>query len=288
MKNKKRHILLLSLLLSTIGFICGSILYLYNYTSSSNKTEPNLSDPNHFIAHATGSLDGYTYLNCLESLTATLENGYKYIEIDLQYTSDSVLVCVHDWEQFNKATIKGISGKDTNEYTRIPTVEEFKQRKIYGKYTPLTLDDIIKIQEKKSFIIVTDFICDVHALNKYFIKNRRKGVMVEAFSEKDYKLLNDAGYTAMLSIGRVNHFECLYFICSHISKNNVRWITVEQNSSKRSLRLLKKILGIKIALYTVNSSNFFKWYLESHVDLIYTDNWNLKTQINNYQDLSTF
>ena len=111
--------------------------------------------------------------------------------------------------------------------------------------------------------------------------------MVEAFSEKDYHQLKDAGYIPMLSIGCVNPYSCLQFVTSHLFRKNINWITVEEHSSKKSLRLLKKIFHLKIALYTVNSPRFFKWHLGSDIDLIYTDNWNLKRQLNNYQDNST-
>lgn len=260
---------------------------LYLYTNPFQKNEVKLSDGKYFIAHATGSLEGYTYLNCKESLLNSLNNGYKNIEIDLQYTSDSVLVCVHDWEQFNKISIPNICGSDSDLFMRIPSVEEFKERKIYGKYTPLTLDDVISIQDSIHFTIVTDLICDASQLNKYFKDNKRKDVMVEAFSEREYSSLKQSGYIPMLSLGCITHFDCVKFIISHLFSRNIEWITVESKSSKRSLRLLKKFFNIKVALYTVNSPSFFKWYLGKDIDLIYTDNWNLKRLLNNYQDNST-
>lgn len=280
--NKK-----LILLLLTITILVIISLYLYIITKPHSNQHLSLTDGRYFIAHATGSLKGYTYLNSKESLMNSLDNGYKYIEIDLQYTSDSNIVCVHDWEQFNKATIPNITGQDSNLFIKIPSIEEFKKRRIYGEYTPLTLTDVIEIQEKRSFTIVTDLICDAQSLNRYFIKEKRKNVMVEAFSENDYYRLKDAGYIPMLSIGCVNPISCLKFVTSHILNRDINWITVEEHSSKRSLRLLKKIFHLKIALYTVNSPRFFRWHLGSDVDLIYTDNWDLKRQLNTYQDNST-
>lgn len=262
---------------------------LYYITSPHLKTIPSLSDEKHFVAHATGSLDGYTYLNSKESLLNSLDNGYKYIELDLAYTSDSIIVCVHNWEQFNKTTVPNICGKDSDLYMRIPTYSEFKTRKIYGKFTPLSLQDVISIQKKRPFTIVTDIICNAEALNSYFEKNDRKNVMVEAFSEEAYHSLKESGYIPMLSLGCVSLLNGGFsFIFSSIINNKYEWITAEQHSSKRTLRLLRKMFGLKIALYTVNSASFFSWHLGNNdVDLIYTDNWNLKRQLNNYQDNST-
>ncbi len=274
----------------TICFIIIVIVAFFYYITTPIKNNmPPLSDSNYFVAHATGSIEGYTYLNSKESLLQSLNNGYKYIEFDLQYTSDSIIVCVHNWEQFNKSTIPGITGRDTSRYKKIPSYKEFRSRKIYGKYTPLSLQDVISIQKQTDFTIVTDVICNAETLNNYFKKDIRKKIMVETFSKKDYELLKSSGYTPMLSLGCISMFNGgIKFLFSQFFKKDCEWIIVEQHSSKRTLRLLRKFLGIKIALFTVNSADFFSWHLGNNdVDLIYTDNWDLKRQLNNYQDNST-
>ena len=172
--------------LSSCAILFAIISSLYYITKKKKKSNPSLSDEKHFIAHATGSLEGYTYLNSKESLLNSLDNGYRFIEFDLGYTSDSIIVCVHNWEQFNKATIPNICGKDSTLYMKIPTYSEFKTRKIYEKYTPLSLQDVISIQKQRPFIIVIDIISDVQVLNKYFTKEIRDNVMVEAFSDNHW------------------------------------------------------------------------------------------------------
>lgn len=61
-----------------------------------------LAQPTRFItrriAHAGGEVDGQIYANSLESLNASYAKGYRYFEIDLSFTSDRQLVCIHDWE----------------------------------------------------------------------------------------------------------------------------------------------------------------------------------------------
>lgn len=286
MKNRIK--IALSITICSFSILLISVIYIvYTVTNPKNGNTADLSDCNYFIAHATGSLEGYTYLNCKESLLSSLEKGYKYIEIDLQQTADGELVCVHDWEQFNKMTIPNLCEQDSNIYMRIPSLKEFCKRKIYKKYSPLTLKDLILIRKTNPFIIVTDIICNSETLNRYFEKKTRNNVMVEAFSEKDYHELKKNGYTPMLSIGCVRHFDCISFIISHLYKNDIEWITVEQHSSIRSLRLIKKLFNIKIALYTVNSPRFFKWHLGKDIDLIYTDNWDPQKQLNTYQDNTT-
>ncbi len=282
---------LLKVILFSLSFIVAAtvfaIMYLYRITNPIVSASPNLSSPNYFIAHASGSLCGYVYLNSKESLVNSLDNGYQYIEVDLDYTSDSVLVCVHDWEDFNKASIPGISWRDSALFLSVPTLKEFKQRKIYGKFTSLTLEDVINIKQDHPFTLVTDRISNPIALNRYLKKEQRHSIMVEAFSEQDYRILKADGYIPMLSLKLVKFSDCLFFAMNHLSEKNIDWIVVDYHSSFRGLRLLKRLLGIKIAAYTVNHPSLFIDHLDKEFDLVYTDNWNLKTQINNFQNHTT-
>ena len=49
------------------------------------------------IAHAGGQFNGATYTNSLEALDQNYEAGFRAFEIDLSFTSDGELVCLHDW-----------------------------------------------------------------------------------------------------------------------------------------------------------------------------------------------
>lgn len=284
--NKKTIFFILTLLSFILG--SGAIGYLYYYTNPIKNNRPDLSDSKYFIAHATGSIYGYVYVNSKESLINSIENGYKLIEVDLDKTADGALVCVHNWEDFNKASIPNISWRDSSLFLRKPTLKEFKQRKIYGQFTPLTLNDVIVLQKKYNFTLVTDRISNPSYLNCYFDKNNRQNVMVEAFSEEDYYRLKSDGYVPMLSIQLITDYvDCIKYIANHLINNDIEWIVVDYHSRLRFLRLIKKLFGTKIAAYTINSPSYFYDHIGSDFDLVYTDNWNLKTQLNNFQNHTT-
>lgn len=225
-----------------------------------------LSNKNYYVAHAAGALNGYRYMNCKEAFIQTINNGYKYIEFDLGLTKDSVLVCIHDWKLFHKMTIQ-----DTLNEQPI-TVNEFRARKIYNKYTPLTIEDVITIRKKKPFVIVIDKTPKVDILNKYFTQERNN-IMVEAYTISDYKLLKKAGYTPMLSLNRFDYYKLIkYFILSPlIKRQKVDRICINTASNMKSLRMLKRLSNCKIAMHTSNSPSFFKEHLGKEIDLIYTD-----------------
>lgn len=52
---------------------------------------------NSVIAHAGGALGQKTYSNSLNALTANYARGFRWFEMDFQWTSDGELVCGDDW-----------------------------------------------------------------------------------------------------------------------------------------------------------------------------------------------
>ena len=103
--------------------------------SSGDRNIGNLSGVS-LIAHAGGAVDGVSMTNSYEALCTARDNGYKYIELDLLFTSDSVLVAMHDWAGYNAAMGNSERG-DT-----APTFAELQLRGLPGGRTLLTHTDI--------------------------------------------------------------------------------------------------------------------------------------------------
>lgn len=91
------------------------------------------------VRHGMGLLDGNSMSNSLEALEDSYEKGYRYIEADLSVTSDGYVVCSHGFLESDYIR----TGMEYREEKHIPTLEEFQSWKIYGKYTTMTLDDLI-------------------------------------------------------------------------------------------------------------------------------------------------
>lgn len=108
----------------------------------------------HLIAHAMGAIDGYDYTNSLEAFQSNYAKGFTVFEADLQMSRDGMPVGVHSWSQFNSMTA------DPNTLplsTGSLPLSEFRERRIYGQYTPLTFDDIAHLMvEHPDIYIVTD------------------------------------------------------------------------------------------------------------------------------------
>lgn len=92
------------------------------------------------MAHALGASNGYVYLNSKESFIQSYNNGFRLFEVDLQETSDGVWVCRHNWNE--------PLGQWSGGGKRVLSCREFLSRPIYGKYTPMSLEDLFKLLKK--------------------------------------------------------------------------------------------------------------------------------------------
>lgn len=216
----------------------------------------------HLIAHGGGAINNKPYTNSREAILSSINNGFKYIELDFQYTSDSQLVCMHSHEEFRRMTNSPDSINLTYQY--------FKLQKIDGKLTPVTAEDVVTIQKKTHFTLVTDKISDPTTINKYF-STIKEHVMVEAFSLDDYKMLTELGYTPMLSMSSINLVRQYLSFCIHY-RGLIRWIIVDVDPSDSlwPILILKKIFGIKVAVYSPSPSKLLK-HIGKEIDLLYID-----------------
>ena len=230
----------------------------------------NALSPNHLIAHAGGDIDRYTYTNSKEALTSALENGFRYVELDLYETTDSNVVCLHSLKDYRKMTSTDCEVLDT---------KSFLGHQLYGKYTPMTLNDAIKIWEERPFYFVTDKISDPKILNRYFKKNRDK-VIVEAFTLDDYVQLERDGYIPMFSIMALNVRGLYLYILNSIKYGKgIPRIVTNTYVSKYVYRIYKRLGAQQIAVYSLYDEDYQKIhereYLEKlagrAVDLVYVD-----------------
>lgn len=111
-------------------------------------TQKQWYDENRVVVHAFGAIDGLAYTNSWEALENSYANGYRVFECDMILTADQKLVACHDW---NTGMQEGFSEEN------IPTREVFMNTKIYDKYTPMSIDEIVVfMREHPDVYVVTD------------------------------------------------------------------------------------------------------------------------------------
>ena len=142
----KRIILLIEILLAACLFT-GSVPY-GNAKEEIAVNTPEFNWENYnIITHALGGLDGYTYLNSRESFINHYDKGYRFFEVDLSQTSDGVWVCRHNWKE--------PMGQWEGDKKKVLSAEEFLNTPIYGKYTPMSFEDLLKLLDEYPDAFVT-------------------------------------------------------------------------------------------------------------------------------------
>lgn len=222
------------------------------------------------IAHAGGAIEGNIYTNSLEALENAVARGYKYIEFDFIFTSDSVLVAAHSWSDFNKMT--GLEERGDS----APSLSEFRMRRIHGRYTPMTAVDVYEyFCCNDNLFLVVDKLSSPETLGKYF-PGLKERMVVEAFSYNDYCALVDEGYFRVL-------YSCVADdLSSTLLKNllfdklfagrRIEWVALHTSGLENGFfEFLDKVRLFNIALFTVDDYSDIPAEYRYRAKMIYTN-----------------
>lgn len=224
----------------------------------------------HFIAHAGGGINEYTYTDSKEAVLNSIANGFTLIELDLNLSSDDAVVAVHDWAEFrNFSNIKPELGSK-------PMLEsEYLNSKIYGKYSPVTKEFVDKIfSENRNLYLVTDKLNNYQKINSFFGYSDR--VFVEVFGVINYTRAILAGIKRpMLSLGIGKFGPWIQY--PKIFILNVKYVVVEKGALFEHKDFFRKIQseGVKVFVYTINDDESIKEVINNFDATIYTDRQDL-------------
>jgi len=240
------------------------------------------------IAHAGGAIDEKFYTNSLEALENSYKNGCRYFELDIQETSDNQLVAVHNWKEFKFIT--NYKGSDTSDSPM--TLDEVKNSKIYGEYTPLTMDMINQwFKSHKDAILVTDKLNDPNKLiNKKYGFNFSERCIMELFSWESLKRANELNIASMASANVVFDFEKEQSrlkrfwkkknIDNRLNNLGIKYIAIPHSKVSQYPDIIRLIRakGIKVCVYHVNDIKgnneeiiYNKYFKDNMIDGMYID-----------------
>ncbi len=145
-----------------------------------------------FIAHASGGINGLTYLNSLEVLNYNYQLGHRYFEVDFNWTADGKLVLIHDW----KFTYKRLFGIHTQ---IAPTKETFLNLKMNFEQTQLSLDQFAHWMETHpEAIVIADIKSgdNVKGLQQMLkaIKDPYQRIIPQIYRTKNYEKAKGLGF----------------------------------------------------------------------------------------------
>lgn len=239
------------------------------------------------VAHAFGSIDGYSYTNSLEAFKSNYAAGHRVFEVDLYLTRDKKVVCAHDW--IHNA---GIQRKAWTEQVP-PTEEEFKAAKILDKYTPISYVELLQLMKAYSDIwIITDtkYTDKQHVDEqfRYMVNTAILQGMADVLERFIIQIYNEEMYNVVNNIYLFENYIFTMYqrwngdigdfkgICTWCVKNHVRNITMPIKFFSRDACLMANQYGICIYVHTVNNVLKAIKMFSSGVCGIYTDSLKMR------------
>ena len=286
-KTKKFNICYLQIMNQYINYVTffsvffAVILGGYGICRYKKMEERNDFLPEPIIIHGMGIINGQPYTNSMEAFQDHYAKGQRFFETDFCLTKDNHLVARHDWEAgWQEGIYEG----------NIPTEDVFVNTPLFGKYTPLSLKDIIGLMQKYDDIhIITDTKDIDPGLARHEIQ-----ILVETAKELDAMEVIDRFVIQIYSIEMYEAIKDIYtfndyiftlyaiwdgdekeFIdyCRFSKMNGIRTITIwdYRCADNPNLCRIADKYGIAIYVHTVNDQTTADKMLSLGVRGIYTD-----------------
>lgn len=233
------------------------------------------------VIHAMGKIDEYAYTNSFEAFEMHYANGQRVFETDFGVTSDGKLVGRHDW---------GAGWQEGIDENHIPTESEFLEKPIYGKYTPLSIENIIELMKTRDDVVIVtdskdsdfDAVRDEITLLVDTAKAMEAEEVLQRFTIQIY---TPEMYEAVSGVYDFNHIIfTLYQIwngdeasfvrfCRFCKSEGIRTLTVDAARVIKNPNLvaIAKEYELEIYVHTVNEQEEAVRLSELGVDGIYTD-----------------
>lgn len=223
-----------------------------------------------YIVHAGGQAGYSIGTNSREAVNNSFMNGYRYIEMDFNFTSDGELVCVHDWDTdyFKMGKPKG----------KALSLNEFKYAKILGQYTTMSAEQLAWwLHEKPDTYIITDIKENNIAGLKYiaehcgYVKDK---IIPQIYSESEYDKVKAMGYKNIIyTLYKLSYSEKTNTskIVKFAKNHDIYAITFsDELASEKYVNALKKS-GKKLYVHTVNSTSQAEKLSNMGINGIYSD-----------------
>ena len=274
----RRFILTVEMLFLSLFLLGGSTVK--TKTARSGSREFSWSD-HRTIAHALGGLDGKTYLNSREGFLSMYDQGVRLFELDLSRTSDGVWVCRHSWND--------PMGQWEGNEKKVLTEKEFTENKIYGKYTPMTLEDFLLLlkDHPDAFVMIDS---KQYSLRNYqrtledycdYVEIARTAGAGDALDQIIPEIYSEAMFagTAMIysfpsyiySLWQEYSTEDLKRIASFCREKEIPAATVYWKYWSEETEKIFEKEGISLYVYTLNDRDQAREYIAEGAEGICTD-----------------
>ena len=232
------------------------------------------------IAHALGSVDGVSGLNCLEGFVQSYNAGVRVFEADFRQTTDGYVVLRHDW--------RGGWQENVDE-AHVPTLAEFLERPILEQYTPLSFTQLLLLMEQYPDVcVITDtkfmepeavaaqfrqMLAEARKLGLTYLFDR---MYVQVYSPLHYQIVDTVyhfpHYIYTLYQDNFEQTEQSFRDRANFAQGKgIEAITMWDFQWNEDWRPIAEYRNLKIYVHTVNDREAARELLLKGVSAVYTD-----------------
>nr|WP_315019953.1 glycerophosphodiester phosphodiesterase family protein [uncultured Aminipila sp.] len=221
---------------------------------SPSKVEKTERTYEKMIAHGGGTVEGFDTSSSVDAVMQSIANGFKVIELDMEFSLDNKIIMLHDWDR----TVTTYLGR---KFDIKLTLNQFNNQLICGKFEPLTFDKLTKILDNNPQVrIVTDTKGDNIKLlttiaNKYPSYVDRMIPQIYDYSE--FETVSSLGYKDIIFTlymqDKIDYSKLLNFI----KENDIYAVTIGKDYWVKGLPQKLSKEGIKVythPVYTVEEA----------------------------------
>ena len=234
--------------------------------------------------------------NTLETFKLAKEDGFKYVETDIRFTSDGIPVLLHD--KTINGTARNIDGSELTETINITDITFDEVRKYnfgycgHGGY----LDKGITIPSFEEFII----FCKENDLHPYLdvdtISEQQVEILVKIINDNNMQnnvSWTSADYRSFSFIAKYNQGDLCYTVTQiddnviSVAKNIQNQVSnkvfISSNAYNKDDVELVKTSGLPMIAWTINDKDILV-NLDPYISAIMTDRYNLDTFVYDESD----
>lgn len=247
-----------------------------------------------------GGIEGKIYSNSLEAWNLSYDNGNRIFDADLMFTTDGKIVLRHensDNLELNDTIISKSKFKITDTGCLEIIIDnypmsyaDFMDSKIYSKYTPMSLEDMIDFMfEHKDLYVAVDSKDDVTTTYKYLKEKayeRNKAdildrIIVSVYNQKTYDeiraIYNFKNYTIRQYVNEPHNF---YELAEFCIKNSIHTINISKKYINNDEINILKEKGIHVYVAIADYISDMKYYKNKGAsgvitNWLYESDWNL-------------
>lgn len=219
------------------------------------------------IAHAGGDYYGITLSNSISALEASYNEGFSWIELDFNNTSDGVPVCVHDWGNTNWMMY------NQKKYV-VPTYDQFNKHIGVLGIQMTTLNSLEEWLENHPNVYIISDVKDGNIEFLQYIKQNHgviyRQLIPQIYLFEEYDKVYNLGYeNIILTLYRITVSD--EDIVEFCKSRKILAITMPQIRGMGSLPRMLEAIDVPSYAHTINMFSDYKNLRLNGIYGVYTD-----------------